>query len=228
MSYASFASLKNPQNSGGGLPHSAPNPYQKFGDMARSQHQPQDRRVPPPQVGGSMGGGGAAAAYMPASSAPAPPTSAQAWLASSQPQGSGIYQGGFPKSAVGGYQPAPPLGPLSQNVWGNDESSGGSLYEITSKESRDAFIGGSEVAVIDVYKPGCPPCQMIEPKFAQLASTYSGSGVGFAKENVSYKLSPSIRGTPTFLFFKRGTYVPGSDVVGADINKVTERLQSLL
>jgi len=64
--------------------------------------------------------------------------------------------------------------------------------------------------VLDVWSPGCGPCQMLEPLIMDLASEYQGR-VKVAELNATEAGLAAARlgvmGTPTVLFFRRGREV---------------------
>ena len=64
--------------------------------------------------------------------------------------------------------------------------------------------------VLDVWSPGCGPCQMMEPLIMDLAAAYQGK-VRVAEMNAAEAMEFSARlgvmGTPTVLFLKKGREV---------------------
>jgi thioredoxin len=64
--------------------------------------------------------------------------------------------------------------------------------------------------VVDVWGPGCGPCQMMEPIIMDLATAYAGR-VKVAELNAAEAGRTAARhgvmGTPTVLFFKKGREV---------------------
>jgi thioredoxin 1 len=64
--------------------------------------------------------------------------------------------------------------------------------------------------VVDVWSPGCGPCQLLESIIMDLASAYDGR-VKVAELNAAEASGTAARygvmGTPTVLFFKRGREV---------------------
>jgi len=67
-------------------------------------------------------------------------------------------------------------------------------------------VGRSELPVVlDVWSPGCGPCQMMEPIVVSLAGRYQGR-VKVAELNAAESGATAARlgvmGTPTVLFFK--------------------------
>ena len=72
-------------------------------------------------------------------------------------------------------------------------------------------VARSELPVVlDVWSPGCGPCQMMEPIIMDLASTYRGK-VRVAEMNAAeamvYSARLGVMGTPTVLFLKKGREV---------------------
>lgn len=64
--------------------------------------------------------------------------------------------------------------------------------------------------VLDVWSPGCGPCQMLEPIVMDLAAAYQGR-VKVAEMNAAeagrYAARLGVMGTPTVLFLKKGREV---------------------
>ncbi len=64
--------------------------------------------------------------------------------------------------------------------------------------------------VLDVWSPGCGPCQMLEPIVMDLASDYQGR-VKVAEMNAAeaqrYSAKLGVMGTPTVLFLRKGREV---------------------
>ncbi len=64
--------------------------------------------------------------------------------------------------------------------------------------------------VVDVWSPGCGPCQMLEPIVMDLATEYEGR-VKVAELNAAeggrVAARYGVMGTPTVLFFRRGREV---------------------
>ena len=64
--------------------------------------------------------------------------------------------------------------------------------------------------VLDVWSPGCGPCQMLEPVVMDLAAAYQGR-VKVAEMNAAeagrYAARLGVMGTPTVLFLKKGREV---------------------
>lgn len=72
-------------------------------------------------------------------------------------------------------------------------------------------VARSELPVVlDVWSPGCGPCQMMEPLIMDLAAAYQGK-VRVAEMNAAAALEYSARlgimGTPTVLFLRHGREV---------------------
>jgi thioredoxin len=72
-------------------------------------------------------------------------------------------------------------------------------------------VARSELPVVlDVWSPGCGPCQMMEPIIMDLASTYQGKvrvAEMNAAEAMEYSARLGVMGTPTVLFLKKGREV---------------------
>jgi len=72
-------------------------------------------------------------------------------------------------------------------------------------------VARSELPVVlDVWSPGCGPCQQLETVVMDLASEYAGR-VKVAEMNAAeagrYAARLGVMGTPTILFFKQGREV---------------------
>jgi len=72
-------------------------------------------------------------------------------------------------------------------------------------------VARSELPVVlDVWSPGCGPCQMMEPIIVDLATAYQGR-VKVAEMNAAeaekYTARLGVMGTPTVLFLRKGREV---------------------
>ncbi len=72
-------------------------------------------------------------------------------------------------------------------------------------------VARSELPVVlDVWSPGCGPCQMMEPIVMDLATAYQGR-VKVAEMNAAeagkYAARLGVMGTPTVVFLKKGREV---------------------
>lgn len=80
------------------------------------------------------------------------------------------------------------------------------LIEATDIQST---INSTPYVVVDLYQPGCPPCNHMNPIFAAAANALNGI-VTFVKVNIrtsSLGTQLGIRGTPTFVYYKNGSEV---------------------
>jgi thioredoxin len=72
-------------------------------------------------------------------------------------------------------------------------------------------VARSELPVVlDVWSPGCGPCQMMEPIIMDLASAYQGKvrvAEMNAAEAMEYSARLGVMGTPTVVFLKKGREV---------------------
>ena len=72
-------------------------------------------------------------------------------------------------------------------------------------------VARSELPVVlDVWSPGCGPCQMMEPLIMDLATAYQGRvrvAEMNAAEAMEYSARLGVMGTPTVLFLKKGREV---------------------
>jgi thioredoxin-like negative regulator of GroEL len=75
----------------------------------------------------------------------------------------------------------------------------------------DAEVLRSELPVmLDVWGPGCTPCQHLEPIVMRLATRYRGRvkvAELNAAENPRTAARLGVRGTPTVLYFRKGQVV---------------------
>lgn len=103
----------------------------------------------------------------------------------------------------------------------------GEVESIESLEHKKYLIRNNKVVLVDIYGDWCGPCKAIEKKYTQIAQQYSQGGVcAVVKENIDKKISPNVRGVPTFQFYFKGQ--PAGVITGADIVNVEKRLVQLL
>jgi len=100
---------------------------------------------------------------------------------------------------------------------------GGGSYKISNDADKNNLIASNKLAVVYVWGTFCGPCKQIAPLYEELANKYNTPGnVILAKEDVALKISPNIRGVPTFQFFLNGKLV--DQVVGADTVSLTNKI----
>jgi len=93
------------------------------------------------------------------------------------------------------------------------------------------FISGAGLTVmVDFFSPTCGPCKIMSPIVEELAQQFVNRGI-VAKidtsKNQRTAASFSIRGVPSFLFFKNGKLVD-QIVGGVPENVLAQKLSSLL
>ena len=84
---------------------------------------------------------------------------------------------------------------------------------------------GDKLVVVDFTASWCPPCQMIKPKFHELAEKETGSifVAVDVDENDETAAKVGIACMPTFLFFKGGKQV--HKIEGADLNSINQAVE---
>lgn len=101
------------------------------------------------------------------------------------------------------------------------------IESIENGEHKKWLIQNNKVVVVDIYGDWCGPCKQIEPKYNELAQKYSRAReCAIVKENVDKKISPTVRGVPTFQFFFKGQ--PAGIITGANIANVEQKIIQLL
>ncbi|GAA0311746.1 thioredoxin family protein [Halarchaeum salinum] len=79
---------------------------------------------------------------------------------------------------------------------------------VETGEDIDAFVAAHDVALVDLYRPGCTLCESIEPIVGAVAKA---SGVAVATCNPQHDLdlvdAYDIRSVPTLLLFVEGELV---------------------
>jgi len=91
------------------------------------------------------------------------------------------------------------------NLFGKKERT---LPEHVEDANFEEMVLSSELPVVlDVWSPGCPPCQQLEPVMVSLATDYAGRIRVCEMNAVGARIaagSLGVRGTPTVLYFKGG------------------------
>lgn len=85
-----------------------------------------------------------------------------------------------------------------------------------------------KIVIVDFYADWCGPCKRLAPALEKMAEQHTN--VHFYKVNVEENVAISkrykISAMPTILFFKSHEQV--DKVIGADISKITDKLEALL
>ena len=93
---------------------------------------------------------------------------------------------------------------------------------LKTKEEFDAAIANpNKLVVVDFTASWCPPCQMIAPKFAELAEQLGDAAILVkvdVDENADAAQAAGISCMPTFQFFKDGVKI--HEIQGADFNGI--------
>jgi len=108
------------------------------------------------------------------------------------------------------------------------KNDGGVVDNIVSLESQEQLknlVMSNKVVVVDIYGDFCQPCRAIAPRFSKLSNMYKDSGFVFVKEDCNKKITPGIRGVPTFNFYVNGVLQREDTIVGADIQAVENKLE---
>jgi thioredoxin 1 len=106
------------------------------------------------------------------------------------------------------------------------------VVQVANPTHRENIISQNKVVLLDMFAPWCGPCTAVAPQIEALAMKYNKQGIcAIIKEDVDNKLpqllgTPPVRGVPTFLFFKNGTFV--DSIVGGGIDKIEAKLGELL
>jgi len=99
----------------------------------------------------------------------------------------------------------------------------GGSYKISSDADKNNLIASNKLAVVYVWGTFCGPCKQIAPVYEELANKHNNPGsVILAKEDVALKITPNIRGVPTFQFFLNGKLV--DQIVGADTVSLSNKI----
>merc|ERR1712232_130126 len=101
------------------------------------------------------------------------------------------------------------------------------VKEIKNKAEFDEAIKGDKLVVVDFTATWCPPCQMIKPKFHELAE--KETEVVFiavdVDENAETAEACGITCMPTFQFYKGGAKV--DELQGANYDGIVEKVNAL-
>jgi thioredoxin 1 len=99
------------------------------------------------------------------------------------------------------------------------------VLEVKTSEHKKKVLRENHIVCINISGSWCNPCQMIAPRYAEMALKYARKGCLLVKEDYDLGLTENIQGVPTFLFFKGGHFQ--DSVTGADIDKVDDILREL-
>lgn len=117
-------------------------------------------------------------------------------------------------------------------------SSSSVVKEIKTYEEKLSGLSSSIFVVVDNYAEWCGPCKDLEPKYNDLALSYSQNKsmyISFYKENVddvlpNIKNAPPVTSIPRVDMYQNGKYI--DSVYGSDIesinNMITKNMSSYL
>ena len=84
------------------------------------------------------------------------------------------------------------------------------VIEITDQDFEQKIVKSKQTALIDMWRPGCVPCRIIEPIVDKLSEKY-GSKCKFYRMNVQDNPRTAskyhVMSLPTLMFFKNGEAV---------------------
>lgn len=99
------------------------------------------------------------------------------------------------------------------------------VYEVFTKEDKDALIRDNTLAIFDIYATWCHPCNIAAPLYADMSEKY-GELVSFAKEQVELRLSESVQVIPTFQVYHEGKLV--KVITGPDMEAIETEIKKYL
>ena len=101
------------------------------------------------------------------------------------------------------------------------------VKQLATKAEFDEVLQGSQLVVVDFTATWCPPCQMIAPKFVELAEQTPDAV--FVKvdvdENADTAGACGISCMPTFQFYKGGE--KKAEIQGANIEALKAKVDEL-
>lgn len=86
-------------------------------------------------------------------------------------------------------------------------------YEITDLNFQQEVLQSDKVTLIDLWAEWCGPCRLMSPVTEELAQEYQGRAVVGklnVDDNPNVPLNYNVRGIPTFLLFKNGELIVGT------------------
>lgn len=107
---------------------------------------------------------------------------------------------------------------------GTDGQKTDNVVDLEDQEQLKNLVMNNRVVVVDIYGDFCQPCKAIAPRFSQLSNIYKENGFVFVKEDCNKKITPGIRGVPTFYFYVNGVLQRDDIIIGADIQAVQKTL----
>lgn len=99
------------------------------------------------------------------------------------------------------------------------------IVDLEDQQQLKNLVMNNKVVVNDIYGDFCQPCKAIAPRFSQLSNIFKEHGFVFVKEDCNKKITPGIRGVPTFNFYVNGVLQRDDTIVGADIQAVQKTLE---
>ena len=108
---------------------------------------------------------------------------------------------------------------------GTDGKKTDNVVDLEDQEQLKNLVMNNRVVVVDIYGDFCQPCKAIAPRFSQLSNIYKENGFVFVKEDCNKKITPGIRGVPTFYFYVNGVLQRDDVIIGADIQAVQKTLE---
>ena len=102
------------------------------------------------------------------------------------------------------------------------------VKQLASMEEYENAIGSDKITLIDFTATWCPPCQMIGPKFEELANDPANASIQFFKvdvdDNDKAAEEAEIQAMPSFHFYQNGAKI--AEVIGANFDKVKAEVES--
>ncbi|KAI8813373.1 thioredoxin-like protein [Cladochytrium replicatum] len=87
-----------------------------------------------------------------------------------------------------------------------------------------AVLAGSETVVVDFFASWCRPCDLILPKYQELASRFPATFIKVDIDEVpGVAQLANVRAMPTFHVYKHGKRI--AEMVGADKYKLEEMIK---
>ena len=99
------------------------------------------------------------------------------------------------------------------------------LEEIQNLQHKKQIVNNNKIVLVNIHASWCGPCKQIAPQVVELADKYKGV-VKVVKEDADKKLSPEVRGVPTFHFYYNKEMV--HSITGGDMQKIQMMLNQLV